>query len=507
MKKTNQEILHDDAEMLHKFGYAQELRRRMSSFGNFAMSFMVIGMFWCACVNIQQGIGTAGMFGISVAWLIGSAIAVSTALSLAEIASAIPTAGGLYHWSTVFGGRGWGWATAWLNLLAYTFSVGGTATATYLLFQQMVLGWVLHIDTSHWGYWHQLAGVSIIVVSQATLNHVGVRTLTRLGEFGAYVTFFATVALLAVLLYNIHPANFAHMLTYTNNTGDAGGDVVPYTKNPIQVLGYAVLLPMWIITSYDAAAHTSEETVDAVHSVPKAMINAALLSAIMGVAIFTALAMAMGDPAYIIKQGGNAFSVLFSQATAPVFVKDFISVALVLASYICGACSLTGFSRALYAFARDRGLPSVLRKVSHRFRTPAVAIWCGGAVGVAVTLYSSAFAALAAGTALFYQLSYGMAIAAALLSRKRVYGPFRLGIWSKILGIIGIAGGAFIIWVGLQPPTQILQHYFIVIFILLALGWFGLERKRFPGPPVGEYLIAARQREILAEEQAVGEAG
>ncbi len=32
------------------------------------------------------------------------------------IASAFPTAGGLYHWASILGGRGWGWLTAWFNL-------------------------------------------------------------------------------------------------------------------------------------------------------------------------------------------------------------------------------------------------------------------------------------------------------------------------------------------------------------------------------------------------------
>ena len=34
------------------------------------------------------------------------------ALCLAQVASAFPTAGGLYHWSALLGGRGWGWACA-----------------------------------------------------------------------------------------------------------------------------------------------------------------------------------------------------------------------------------------------------------------------------------------------------------------------------------------------------------------------------------------------------------
>ncbi len=503
--RTEDEILRHDTETLHKFGYAQELSRRMSGFGNFALSFMIIGLFWACCVNVQQGISTAGMFGVSVVFFVGCIIAVATSAALGEISSAIPTAGGLYHWSSALGGRGWGWATAWINLLAYTFSIAGTAVATYLLFNQMLLGWVLHIDTSGWGYWQQVLGVSIIIGSQALLNHVGVRTLARLGEFGAYLTFVGAVLLVAIMLYNIHPANISHIIMYTNNTGDAGGGQVPHTNNPVLVFGYALLLPLWIITSYDASAHTSEETKDATRAVPRAMLNSVLLSSVMGLVILTVIGLAMADQPAVAKQAGNAFATLFGQITAPTIVKDFISVAMVLASYICGACGLTGYSRAIFAFARDKGLPSFLRHVSHKFRTPAPAIWLAAVVSVGATLYSSAFAALTAGTALFYQLSYAMAIGAALLSSKRTYGPFRLGVWSKPLAIISIAGAVFIIWVGLQPPTQILESYFIGIVGLLLVGWFAIERRRFPGPPLGDLAIKARMHEIELEEVAIGE--
>jgi len=504
--KFVQKIVDSDIEILHKLGYAQELRRRMSGFGNFAMSFMIVGVFWAACINIQQGMGTAGMFGISGCWIIGSVIAVCTALALAEIASAIPTAGGLYHWSSAYGGRGWGWATAWMNFLAYTFGMAGCAVAIYLLFQQMVLGWVFHIDSSSWGYWQQVVGVVIIIASQAMLNHVGVRTLARIGEFGSYMTLFSAIALLGVLIYNINPANFAHIFTFSNTTGDAGGGVAPHTTNIILVLGYAILLPMWCITSYDAAAHTSEETISAARVVPKAMINVALLSAGLGLVVFTLLGLAMKDQTAVIAQGANAFTTIFTQASAPVIVKDFISITLVLSAYICGAGILTGFSRAVFAFSRDGGLPLALRSVSHRFRTPAVAIWACAIVSVLVTLYSSAFDALVAGTALFYQLSYGMAIGASLVTKNRTYGPFRLGAWSKAISLVGIVGGLFIVWVGLQPPTDILRHYFAAIFGVMILGWFLIERRRFPGPPLTRAALEARQQEIFAVEEALDEA-
>jgi amino acid transporter len=480
---TNEDVLRQDEETLHRFGYAQELARNMSAFGNFAVSFMVIGVFFGVTVNMQQGLGTAGMFGLTVMWLVGGVIALATALSLGEISSAIPTAGGLYHWSSVLGGRGWGWATSWINLLAYVFSMGGTAVATYLVFNQMILNEVFGIDTSHWGYFQQLLGVSALMSTWAIFNHVGVKTLSRLVEIGAYITLVGAIALCGMMLCNIHLENLRHILDYANNTGAAGGDVVPRTTNPVLICGYALLLPMWLVTSYDASAHVSEETVDAARAVPKAMKNSVLFSVLLGIVLFVIFGLAMQDPAAIARKGPDAFLTLYQQVRAPAWLKHFVAIAITVSVYMCGASCMTGFSRALFSFARDRGLPGCFAHVSKRFRTPSAAIWCGAMAGIAVTLYSSAFAALTAGTALFYQICYGMAILAAMFAKNRSYGPFRLGVWSKPCGITAVTGGAVIVWAGLQPPTEILVHYFIGLFALLLLGWFGLERRRFPGPP------------------------
>jgi len=44
---------------------------------------------------------------------------------MAELASAYPTAGGLYFWACRLGGRGWAWWTAWLNLIGQFAIVAG----------------------------------------------------------------------------------------------------------------------------------------------------------------------------------------------------------------------------------------------------------------------------------------------------------------------------------------------------------------------------------------------
>ena len=58
--------------------------------------------------------------------------------------------------------------------------------------------------------------------------------------------------------------------------------------------------------------------------------------------------------------------------------------------------------------------------------------------------------------------------------------------------------------IGIQPPNDWALYITVGFFILTAIVWFGFERRRFQGPPIGD-LIAKRQAEIRAAEAAVGE--
>ena len=110
-----------DAEQLQKLGYAQELRRRMGAFSNFAISFSTICILAGGITSLQLGVGAVGGAAAGVVWPVGVAFSLIVALCMAQVASAFPTAGGLYHWSSILGGKGWGWATAWFNLGGLVF--------------------------------------------------------------------------------------------------------------------------------------------------------------------------------------------------------------------------------------------------------------------------------------------------------------------------------------------------------------------------------------------------
>ena len=105
-----------DVAQLGRMGYAQELRRRMGAFSNFAIAFSTICILAGGITSLQLGTSAVGGAAAGIVWPLGVAFAMVVALCMAQVASAFPTAGGLYHWSAILGGKGWGWATAWFNL-------------------------------------------------------------------------------------------------------------------------------------------------------------------------------------------------------------------------------------------------------------------------------------------------------------------------------------------------------------------------------------------------------
>src|SRR5438046_2511326 len=116
---TRQQLLEQDARDLARLGYAQQLFREMGGFSNFAISFSIISVLTGAVLLYGYGLKLAGPVINTVGWPVVSVLTLCVAASMAELASAYPTAGGLYFWAFRLGGRGWAWLPPWPNLIRH----------------------------------------------------------------------------------------------------------------------------------------------------------------------------------------------------------------------------------------------------------------------------------------------------------------------------------------------------------------------------------------------------
>src|SRR5262249_57888817 len=100
-----------------RLGYAQQLRRGMNAFGNFAVSFSVISILTGGLSLYGYGLGLGGPIEMTIGWPLVSVMTLFVAASLAELASAYPTAGALYHWASILGGARIRWVTARVHFI------------------------------------------------------------------------------------------------------------------------------------------------------------------------------------------------------------------------------------------------------------------------------------------------------------------------------------------------------------------------------------------------------
>src|SRR4051794_6100629 len=210
-----------DEERLAQLGYRQDLERRMSGFQNFAISFTIISILSGALTLYYQGINYGGPRQEAIGWPIVSVFVLIVGLSMAELASAYPTAGGLYWWASRMGGAVWGWFTGWFNLIgqvAITAGIDyGAATFTTALLN---LVFDYNNDNHHIMYVY----VAILVV-HALMNIFSVKLVARLNDVSAYWHVLG-VAIIAAVLFIVpdqHPSVDWGLTTPLHNSGVVGG--------------------------------------------------------------------------------------------------------------------------------------------------------------------------------------------------------------------------------------------------------------------------------------------
>ena len=97
-------MANNDAQDLGRFGYAQELFRSMGGFSNFAISFSTISILTGVGTLYGYGLEMGGPLQMTLGWPIATLFTLAIAASLAELCSAYPTSGAMYHWASALGG-------------------------------------------------------------------------------------------------------------------------------------------------------------------------------------------------------------------------------------------------------------------------------------------------------------------------------------------------------------------------------------------------------------------
>ena len=459
-----QHTVDSDRDDLNALGYAQELKRGLGWFSNFAISFSIISILAGGMTSFWLGMVTGGPIVITLGWVVVGFFALLVGMSMGEICSAYPTAGGLYFWSAKLArknGARWAWFTGWFNLLG---QIGVIASVDYAL--AIFIGYFIRMNSSSFRLTPlTVFGIYLVVLAvHGLLNTFGVRLVKMLGDVSVWWHVAGVVVIFVALLAK-------------GKNGEGFGIIFKKAPDLTQIgwpsqgfftlaymFGLGLLLAQYTITGFDASAHVSEETVGARTEAPKAIVRSIYISAIA--AFFLNLAMTVRIPkglyydiAFGASKGAtnndgflvNAAPRLIESSVGGALAKLLILISIV-AQFFCGMASVTANSRMIYAFSRDGALPGskYWHRINPRTRTPTNSIWLGvvlSAIVGTISLYqkggySTAFFALTGICVIGLYIAYGIPIYLRLTNPEFVPGPWNLKGKHKIVGWTALA------WIG-----------------------------------------------------------
>ena len=486
---VDETALTSDEEILHRMGYAQELRRRMSGFSNFAVSFTIISILSGCLTLYSYGMNTGGPAVIVWGWPVVGIMTLFVGLSMAEVCSSYPTAGGLYYFSAKLAkrnGAAWSWFTGWFNFLGQVAVTAGIDFGA-AFFINAFLNIQFGLGLAHW---ETILIFAIVLLVHGLLNQFGIRLVALLNDISVWWHIVGVLIIVGVLAFapSHHPSASFVFTKFVNNTG---------WGSSFYVVLIGLLLAQYTFTGYDASAHMTEETHKASTAGPRGIVMSIIVSLFAGWILLIGVTYAIQN--YTKEVGATvAPAQIFVDAIGNTGGKLLLLI-VIFAQLFCGMSSVTANSRMIYAFSRDGAVPGsrIWHKVNHRTRTPTNAIWLAAAgaliLGLPYLWNGTAYAAVTSIAVIGLYIAYVLPTFLRLLKGQSFErGPWHLGRWSYVVGSIAVIWVAFITILFMLPTASPIgwgNFNYTVIAVLVVIGFAGIywlvsAKNWFTGPKV-----------------------
>jgi amino acid transporter/nucleotide-binding universal stress UspA family protein len=368
-----------------------ELSRDLSLFH---ITMMGLGMMIGAGVFLGMGvsIGEAGPGGVVLTFTLNGLLAMLTAMSFAELSSAIPRAGGAYNFARIGFGRGASFMAGWMEWFASSVA-GSMYSLTFSLYTIRFfrgLGWLDWIfNLFKVGIESQAADsiefniVKCLAITTACLFiYINFRGSSETGKIGAIITMGQTAFVLTIGVFGIMMAikDPSRLDNFT----------------PFMPKGWSQLLITMGFTyvafeGYEVIAQAGDEAIDPKRNLPKAMIYSVTIVTLIYilVAFATVVSVKPGQDgvtgeawSWIGSFGETGFGEAVSRLMP--YGNFILTLAVIFSSTSALNATVYSATRASYALGRDGMLPKFFAKIDSNRNTPIGALICTGALVLVV---------------------------------------------------------------------------------------------------------------------------
>lgn len=421
-----------DLQLATEGGYAPELKRNFSTLALLGVGFGLTNSWYGISAALVTGISSGGPMMIVYGIIIVAAISTCVAITLSELASAMPNAGGQYFWTQKLAPPkyapfasylcgAFAWAGAVFTSASVTISIATSLVGMYVLGSgdpnKKVETWQVFLT-------YELVNLFLLIFNMYE------RPLPAISQGSLYVSlalfFIITVTILAKSSGNFQSAHFV-FVEFSNGTGWSSGGIA-------FIVG--LINPNWAFSCLDAATHLLEETLSPRTDIPKAICGTVVIGFITSFVYAIAMFFSIKDLDKLFESNtGVPIMDIFYQVCNSRVGAICLEVLILLTAIGCNINSHTWQSRLCWSFARDNGLPGsrYWSKVNAKTGVPVNAhlmscVWCG-IIGCIYMGSTTAYNAMVIGCIVFLMLSYFVPVLFLLIKgRDNIpHGPFWLG--------------------------------------------------------------------------------
>ena len=446
------------AGSLDDHSISTELSRELNLFH---LTMMGVGMMIGAGVFLGVGnaIRVAGPGGVLLTFALNGMVAMFTAMSYAELSSAIPRAGGAYNFARIAFGKGTSFVAGWMEWFAS--SVAGSLYAVtfaiytlHYLSQLGLLGW-LPIQV---GYAEKVVAVLVAIL----FVYINYRGASETGKTGALFTLGQMITLGIIGLAGLWVA----------------------VKDPSRLQNFQPFLPMgWgkllmtmgftyvAFEGYEVIAQAGDEAIDPKRNLPKAMLYSifAVTITYLFVAFAAIVGVKAGSPGidgpvweWIATFKEKGFGMAVQRLMS--FGGFLVTLTVIFASTSALNATIYSATRASYALGRDRMLPHVFSKISSQNKTPYIALFGTAAIVLVVAGFLPTMDVASSASMMFLLLFFLVNICV-IKVRRNMGDELNYGYLMPFFPVLPILA------ILIQATLVIWMHHMSHIAWIVAPGW------------------------------------
>ena len=458
-----------DADSYDEFcedcGYEPELKRTLSSFQMFAVSFAFISVAVGIFGTYDDVLRNTGPVGIWT-WIIAAAGQMLVALVIAQFAGRIPLIGTSYQWASRLANPKVGWFFGWVTfcyLFTGLMAIDSAMSSTCLM---PLFNLAPNEVTAR-------TITMVVMVIQAVLAIASTRLMALVNSTAVAIELTIVVVLAVALLVAVAVTGHGSVDNLTSRGLAAGAtDYFAFGGGLMAVM----IVGLGTLVGFESAVNMSEEAKDPFRSVPRAIVVSVAAASVLGMVFLIALTVAIENVPKVSAAGSPVAMIMHDQLGT--ITERIFLTAIAIAFFGGGLVTLTTCARMIFGMSRDNRFPAsqLLRRVNHRTQTPIPATVLAVVMGIVVlaVLPGNALLNLITAGTVFPALTYGMIVILYLSVRKRLdrqEGAFDIGRFETPVSIAALVWSVCSL-VALLSPASARVPIMIVTGLLVVGGLY-----------------------------------